>query len=227
MQQLEEKKTEVVKTQVKKKKKKIAVLDIETTGFSQKKDCILEIGICELNLETKEITKLFDEIIIDPNWEKEENRIKQIDKINTENNISEFECNKFYNSWIFQNSDFKRGDMKQGKKLSEVFDQIQAILNKYHTCAYNQKFDFRFLEAREFNIPFRLRDPMLIATNVLKLQKPNGHGYKWPKVEECLKYFKFMQDNKIEKELHRAYSDCVQEAKIVLKLIELGKEIFP
>ncbi|KKN18291.1 hypothetical protein LCGC14_0957340 [marine sediment metagenome] len=36
----------------------IAVVDIETTGFSHQKDCIVEIGIYELDLSTGKCRQL-------------------------------------------------------------------------------------------------------------------------------------------------------------------------
>ena len=40
--------------------KEIIVLDIETTGLEPKEDLILELGMVKLNLETGEISELFD-----------------------------------------------------------------------------------------------------------------------------------------------------------------------
>ena len=49
------------------KKKSISVIDIETTGFSHFNDCIVEIGIVELDLLTGKCTKLFDQVILEEN----------------------------------------------------------------------------------------------------------------------------------------------------------------
>ena len=45
--------------------KEILVLDIETTGLQSDKDLILELGMVKLNLETGEITTLFDAVFKD------------------------------------------------------------------------------------------------------------------------------------------------------------------
>ncbi len=41
----------------------IAVVDIETTGFSHRKDCIVEIGVCELSLDSGKCRELFNKIV--------------------------------------------------------------------------------------------------------------------------------------------------------------------
>ncbi len=45
------------------KRESIAVVDIETTGFSHQKDCIVEIGICELDLNSGNCRELFNKLI--------------------------------------------------------------------------------------------------------------------------------------------------------------------
>ncbi len=45
--------------------KEILVLDIETTGLQTNEDLILELGMVKLNLETGEITTLFDAVFKD------------------------------------------------------------------------------------------------------------------------------------------------------------------
>ena len=44
-------------------KEEIAVIDLESTGFSHKKDCILELGMVSLNTKTGEI---IDFTIVNP-----------------------------------------------------------------------------------------------------------------------------------------------------------------
>ncbi len=45
------------------KREIIAAVDIETTGFSHQEDCIVEIGICELDLDSGECRELFNKVI--------------------------------------------------------------------------------------------------------------------------------------------------------------------
>ena len=43
--------------------KKIAVIDIETTGLDEENDLIIEIGIVELDLDSGNIRELFNSLI--------------------------------------------------------------------------------------------------------------------------------------------------------------------
>ena len=67
-----------------------------------------------------------------------------------------------------------------------------------------------------FHFKYIMPDPMLFATDILKLHSQKG-GYKWPKVQECLYYFDIL-----EEEPHRALQDASLEAEIMLRLIDLG-----
>ena len=49
--------------------KRIAVIDIETTGLDEENDLIIEIGIVELDLDSGNIRELFNSLI----WEKKFN----------------------------------------------------------------------------------------------------------------------------------------------------------
>ncbi len=174
------------------KGKNIAVVDIETTGFSHQQDCIVEIGVCELDLNSGECRKLFNEII-------------------REKHFSEHHRN----AWIFQNSDLRFGDVINAQPLSVYREDLQKIFNKYRATAYNIRFDFDFLINRGLK-PKELPCPMVIATNILKIPLPKSPKlYKWPKVEEAWDYY-FPEKNYVEK--HRAYDDAVHEALIVFEM---------
>lgn len=175
---------------------KILVIDIETTGKSPYDGHLIEVGGVFLETTTGKIEEAFDYLIkseIDFNSEKETN------------------------AWIFKNSDMTIEDIKEkGVDIKDIREELQDLFDKYPTVAYNQKFDFSFLVALQFKINSCLPDPMLIATDVLKIE--NYYGYKWPKVQECLDYFKMNKD-----EDHRAASDAKVEAEIIYKLIKLGR----
>lgn len=175
---------------------KIAVLDIETTGFNPHNDCILEIGIVELCLETGNKKIIYNKTIKEEHYSE-----------------------RHKNAWIFSNSDLSHDIILESEPLNK--SEIQEILNKYKVTAYNKKFDFSFLKNRGFSIT-ELPCPMLIATNVCKIPKNFGSGYKWPKVPEAYHYL--LQDfNYIE--THRGAQDALDEAEIVYKLYEMGEYI--
>ncbi len=179
------------------KGKSIAVVDIETTGFSHQKDCIVEIGVCELDLNSGECSELFNKII-------QENRFSD----------------QHRSAWIFQNSDLRYQDVLDAQPLEVYKNKLQEILNIYPATAYNVRFDFDFLIDRGFVIK-ELPCPMVIATDILKIPLPKSpSSYKWPSVQEAWDYF--FPDNKYT-EKHRAYDDAVHEAQIVFEMYKRNK----
>jgi len=169
---------------------KILVFDIETTGLCPVNDLIVEIAAVLLNTRTGRIKEKFHSLI------------KEKPNIPTD-------------SWIFENSDLKHEDvMKHGKSIEEIRKKLQNLFNKFSCTSYNQKFDFGFLAHRNFYFKKRSKDPMIVLTNVLKI----NHGfenYKWPSVQESLNFFNM---NVIEP--HRALEDAKIEAKIIFELLK-------
>lgn len=181
---------------------KILILDLETTGFLQAGGKIIEIGIVELNLLTGETNIVFDEVCHESGITKEE----------------------VERSWIVENSDMTVEEIQLSRNLEDMREEVQSILNKYENgaTAYNNQFDFGFMEAKGFTFPKKLACPMKLATNVCKIEKARGYGYKWPKVQEAWDYFFGTETGYIEK--HRGADDAFHEAKIVKKLYDL--EVF-
>lgn len=178
---------------------KILILDIETTGFLQQGGKIVEIGIVELDLENRERTILFNEVC-------------------HEQGITLEEVEK---SWIVQNSNLTTKMIKYSGNIDSKRKRIQGILNDYPlgATAFNNAFDFGFLEDRGFVFPRKLPCPMKLSTDICKLPKKDGYGYKWPKVEEAHKHF-FGNVGYIEK--HRGADDAYFEAEIVYELYKMG-----
>jgi DNA polymerase III epsilon subunit-like protein len=78
---------------------KVLVIDIETTGFNHKTDCILELGIVELDLESGKIVELLDLQI-------------------KEKHLSA----KHYNAWIFKNGFMNHNDVREANSLEIYFN---------------------------------------------------------------------------------------------------------
>ena len=177
---------------------KILIIDIETTGFLKQGGKIVEIGIIELDIKNGDSRIIFDEICHERPITKE-----HVDK-----------------SWIVQNGYMTTEEIQHSKQLSEFATEIQGIINLYSngSTAYNNVFDFGFLEDRGFHFPKKLPCPMILSTNICKIPKSKGMGYKWPKVEEAYKHF-FPESDYTE--LHRGADDAIHEAEIVFKLIEM------
>lgn len=177
----------------------ILILDIETTNFLNKGGKIVELGAADLNLETGEIRKVFDEMT-------------------HETGITKKEAEE---SWIVNNSSMTVDDIRFSKNLDYIKPHFQDVIDCYPlgATAFNNVFDFGFLESRGFTFPKKLGCPMKLSTNICQLPKKRGGGYKWPSVEEAHKHF-FGDVGYVEQ--HRGADDAMHEAQIVYKLYQMG-----
>lgn len=140
---------------------KIAVIDLETTGFMPK-GLIVEIGISELDLETGEVVLIYDKLV-------------------KEDGLNE----SHRSSWIFQNSTLSFDDVMKADPLDK--ETIQNILNQYPQTAFNKKFDFAFMKDRGFELN-ELPCAMYSASPVCECKNKNG-GKKAPNVQEAWNFF--------------------------------------
>lgn len=173
---------------------KLYITDIETDNLDFKKGSIVEIGIVQLDLKTKEILPMFSSIVREP---------KRINK----------------EAWIFKNSDLTYYEVKTASPLFLLKKVIQQIFYLGYNTGYNYNFDFTYLEAKGFIIPNRWFDPMKILTPIMQLPH-EYYGFKYPKVEEA---YQFLFGCFI-KEPHRALQDAIIEAKIIKKILEKSYE---
>lgn len=174
----------------------ILVVDIETTGFQVDVDIIVEIGIVLVDTVTKKTELVFNEIIKDEKF-----------------NLFEHE-----NSWIFQNTTLKPSDVMKAKPISYHFEAIQGLFDKYKMTAYNKGFDIKFLTAKGFV----MKDVKCLLESVKPYSNyrfPNGKK-KIPSVEEIYAQF-FMGEDETYVEEHRAGQDALDEAKILLRLVDI------
>ena len=181
---------------------KIAIVDIETTGFQNQGGLIVEVGVVGLDLESGNITDEFGAIV-------------------KENDFGAMHRNRPYR-WVFQNSDLKYQDVLLAQDLTKKMPEIQDVLDKYPlgATAYNKQFDFGFLKSRGLRIN-ELPCIMLSAAPVVDLPpNPGFSDAKWPKVGEAWKYFFPTVEYK---EAHRALDDARHEALIAYELYRLRK----
>jgi len=179
---------------------RILVIDLETTGFLQSGGKIIEVGIVGLNLETGAKKILFNELCHE----------RPITRKEVED------------SWIVKNSTITLEAIQKSKQLIHLKPTIQAVLDKYPAgaTAYNNAFDFGFMEDRGFIFPKKLACPMKLSTDICKIPNRNGYaGYKWPNFEEAHKHF-FGETGYVEQ--HRGADDAFYEADLVYKLYQLG-----
>ena len=173
---------------------KILIVDIETTGFLKDNGKIVEVGMVELNLENGEKKILFSEVTHEKGITKEE----------------------VENAWIIGNSDLTVEEVRHSKRLDLLKEDIQKIIDSYPlgVTAYNNVFDFTFLEKKGIKFPKKLACPMLLSTPILKLKGKYGK-YKWPNVNEAYGFY-FPESKYIEK--HRGADDAFHEADIIYEL---------
>jgi len=177
---------------------KILILDLETTGFLNENGKIVEIGIVELNLDNGERKIIYNQVC-------------------HERGITLADVEK---SWIVQNSDLNVEQIKYSPILDRIKPTVQTILDDYPlgATAFNNAFDFGFMESRGFVFPKKLDCPMKLSTDICQIPSPRG-GYKWPKVQEAYDFF-FGKTDYIEK--HRGADDAFHEAEIVYELYKRG-----
>lgn len=177
----------------------IGIIDIETTGFLQQGGKIVEVGIVALDTATGERELIYDKVVCEP-----ETTIKELRM-----------------SWIMQNSSLTAGEVANAPSLAMERERIREAIEMFPAgmTAYNNKFDFDFLESRQIQIPVKLACPMKIATNVCRIPNKGRKGFKWPKVTEAMGYF-FPEESARYVEAHRGGLDAMDEARIVQELIK-------
>lgn len=178
---------------------KILVLDIETTGFSHTKDCILELGAVTLDVETGKSRKAFHATF-------KEKHLRA----------------KHQKAWIFNNSNMTLDEIRNSKDIEFYREDIQTLLTKYsgRTTAWNSSFDFDFLESRNFDLgKNKMPCPMKDSTKHFRLTQKNGKTPKWASVTEAVKLLG-ISDNFTED--HRGLEDARIEAECIYRLIKLG-----
>jgi len=174
---------------------KILIIDIETTGFLQKGGKIVEVGLVELNLSNGDRTIVFDQVTHEKGITRED----------------------VEGSWIVENSTLTVEDVRTSRRLDKLKPEIQDIIYFYESgiTAFNNAFDFGFMENRGFVLPNKLACPMKLSTPLCQLPKQWGGGYKWPTVEEAYAFF-FGETDYVE--AHRGADDAFHEAEIVYEL---------
>jgi len=194
--------------------KKILIFDVETTSTNEKKGCMVEFGATELDLDTGKAKVVFDSLILEEgfnesHWEYQIMKEKGIEKI------------PFWaKGWIFSNSDLTPRDVFAAPPASEILPQIQELINKYPNgaTAFNNEFDFRFVEYRGIVIPKKLPCIMKALTQTVKAKNKAGR-IKWPKAQEAYDYF---FPDKPRTELHRGADDSQMEALIAYEAYKIG-----
>lgn len=188
--------------------KKILVLDIETTGFSHKKDCILELGAVVLDTETGKTRKAFNATF-------KEKHLSGGSKDGKKYNHTK--------AWIFDNSDMTLDEIRNSEDIEFYREDIQKLLTKYagRITAWNRDFDAGFLEDRGFDLGETMGCPMKLTTDFFGLKQKNGKTPKWASVPEAAVSLGIVNEDFVE--AHRGLEDARLEASIIYMLIKKGE----
>lgn len=174
---------------------KVLIIDIETTGLNYNNDLIVEIGIAELDLNTGEIREAFNSLI-------KESRFNS----------------SYFNSWIFRENHINPEDIQNAPLLSEVFEEIQSILQQYKVSGFRKEFDINFLKNRGFLIEKEF--PCIMRVSARLMQVPSSlDEYKWPSMQDAYNHF-FPTREYIE--THRAFDDAYHEAELLYEIYRTG-----
>jgi len=182
--------------------RKILIIDIETTGFSKSKDVIVEVGIVSLDLENGDIDIIYDKVVKD-------------DRFNIDYHVI-----RDNHGWVFDNSDLCVQEVQEATPLEDEIPIIQDIINEYSNgaTAYNNMFDFGFLEANGIYTPKMLDCPMKLSKDIVCALNKKG-DVKNPSMQEAYDFY-FPDNEYVEK--HRGADDAVHEAEIVYELYKIG-----
>lgn len=176
---------------------KILIIDLETTGFVPPMAKIVEIGIVELDLATGDKKIIMDKVI-----------------------NPEISLNELRGSWIIQNKYMSEDEVLNAETFSsDIKKEIQDIFDRYPqgVTAYNNVFDFRFMDFHEFTYK-KLPCPMRLITPICKIEG-KYRGYKYPSAQEAYDFF-FPDYGFIEK--HRGADDALHEADIIKEIFDRG-----
>lgn len=194
---------------------KVLVIDIETTSRSPSTGHMIEIGMAVVDTNILCVEHIGGFLLTSPEITSEE----------------------LENSWAWENSIGLADDIYKkvslasyGKSLTlDDFIKLsyleslrffmQQTLDHFHTTAFNSGFDFKFLEAAGFEIPYKAPCIMRAAREVVQATDKNGR-IKNPTVKEAYDHF-FPGNDYVEQ--HRGVDDAYHEAQILLELYKMGK----
>ncbi|MFX0173967.1 MAG: 3'-5' exonuclease [Candidatus Hodarchaeota archaeon] len=171
------------------------VIDLETTSLDEWNGDIIEIAICELDLENYSYKLIYDSLV---GYE----RVRE-------------------GAWIFEHSDLTPEMIKMAYPEKNVFtiaNQVRKIVKGSLVTSYNVKFDFAFLSRS----PWRIKEVAEIWYCIMKAATPicdiedDYYGTRWPKLTYAYKHIV----EKTPNGSHRASIDCISASEVLLKLIE-------
>lgn len=181
--------------------KQIIILDCEINGFKGKSVLSISAFKVAYDEETKQLTKLgeYDRFYFRRDGEKL--------------NDKAIEVNGLTDEVITQ----KRKDVDYTETFDNDIDSFKEFCGDAKKfIAHNIDFDKSFL-------PFELEDQfctMKTNTNILKLPKKRGSGFKWPKLIETVKFYKIPIDTE---KLHNSLYDIEMTFNVFKEMLKSNK----
>lgn len=185
---------------------RIYVLDTETTGLNGTRygDLVVEIGIVSVCFETREIREEYSEVVgyDTSKWNREKR-----------------------NAWIFENTDLTAEDVKNARPLSEIVPEVQNLLRGKAATSYNTAFDFgRYLDWAPWSLPCTVAPCIMRSAHAAvggDIAFDDG-STTWPRLEKSYAVLCPEDPAHIGAQTHRALSDAVQAAHVMLALSDRG-----
>lgn len=180
------------------------VLDTETSTSSfrdgEPNGHIVEIGIARVDTTRREITPYYVGILNDPDCEGTE--------------------------WVFQNTDLSVEDVRNGEMPKSVDRYLASLLEGCIVTSYNRAFD-RTMMRRDLPLTSNITKwapcLMLAAAEIEDIPRNHAGTGLYPTAEASYNYLCPDDPRHLNgKERHRALSDAMMEAHILLALIERG-----
>lgn len=189
----------------------VRVVDTETTGLGgwTHGDHVVDVGVAEADTAAGTVVPLYSQIVGHDvsRWSPEQR-----------------------GAWIFSHSDLTLDDVAGARPAPAVAKELSGILSGRIVTSYNLGFDLdKFL----LHPPWRV-EPALLAPDIMieahrvvegDLWSPNG-STSWPRLEKA--YRELCPDDPAGMDgpqAHRALSDAVQAAHVLLRLVDRG--IYP
>lgn len=180
------------------------VLDTETTTTSfeggEPDGHIVEVGIARVDTSRRKITPYYVGILNDPNCDGTE--------------------------WVFQNTDLTLNDVRQGEDPRSVDRYLSSILVGCRVTSYNRAFDRGMLRR---DLPLTSEAIawapclMLAAAEIDEIPRNHAGTGLYPTAEASYNYLCPDDPRHLDgRERHRALSDAMMEAHILLALIDCG-----
>lgn len=190
---------------------RILIVDIETTGLrGEPEDHVVEVGIAALCLDRDDpatfgqVVPVYSDIVA-PYYD---------------------EPADFEHSWIFEHTDLTPDQVRAGKPMEVVADNLRFILDHASATSFNYEFDFdRFLRRAPWNVAnHKLPCIMQTAGHAYGDVLPCSYYSGCPNAQTTYNYL--CPDNPAELpngiEAHRALSDAIMEGHMLKAMITKG-----